>query len=56
MLRSGVAPTATAKILGQSNTRMLEVYDHPETDDFRAPLEEMADELLCDGTNSASAS
>jgi integrase len=46
LLRSGVAPTATAKILGQSNTRMLEIYDHPETDDFRTPLNEMADELL----------
>jgi hypothetical protein len=24
----------------------LEIYDHPETDDFRTPLNEMADELL----------
>jgi integrase len=56
LLRSGVAPTATAKILGQSNTRMLEIYDHPETDDFRTPLNEIADELLRDVTKSGSAS
>jgi integrase len=50
LLKRRVAPTATAKMLGQSNTRMLEVYDHPETDDFRTPLNEMADELLRDVT------
>lgn len=55
LLRSGVAPTATAKILGQSNTRMLEIYDHPETDDFRTPLNEMADELLRDVTKTPAA-
>jgi hypothetical protein len=29
------------------------IYDHPELEDFRAPLSEMADQLLCDVTKSA---
>ena len=33
----------------------LSVYQHIETEDFRAPLNELADELLRDVTKSSSA-
>jgi hypothetical protein len=33
----------------------LRVYQHVETEDFRAPLNELADELLRDVTKSSSA-
>ena len=45
-----------SEILGHSDVHTtLRVYHHIETDDFRAPLNELADELLRDVTKSPSA-
>jgi hypothetical protein len=43
-------------MLGHSDVRTsLRVYQHIEPEDFRAPLNELADELLRDVTKSSSA-
>jgi integrase len=45
-----------SEILGHSDVHTtLRVYQHVETEDFRAPLNELADELLRDVTKSPSA-
>jgi integrase len=45
-----------SEILGHSDVHTtLRVYQHVETEDFRAPLNELADELLRDVTKSSSA-
>ena len=37
------------ELLGHSNVQTtLSVYQHVETEDFRAPMNEMTNELLCD--------
>jgi integrase len=52
LLRSGVSPKVVSEILGHSDVKItLEVYDHPEIEDFRAPLESVANQLLRDVTN-----
>jgi integrase len=44
-----------SEILGHSDVHTtLKVYQHVETEDFRAPLNELADELLRDVTKSSS--
>jgi integrase len=44
-----------SEILGHSNViTTLKTYQHVETEDFRAPLNEFASELLCDVTKSGS--
>jgi integrase len=57
LLRSGVSPKLVSEILGHSDVETtLNVYDHPETRDFRAPLESVANQLLRDVTKSVSVS
>jgi len=42
-----------SEILGHSNVQItLDVYDHPEIENFRAPLEGVANQLLRSVTNS----
>ncbi len=53
LLRSGVSPKVVSEILGHSDVEItLNVYDHPETENFREPLAAMADQLLRDVTKS----
>jgi integrase len=53
LLRSGVSPKVVSDILGHSDVQItLDVYDHPNTEDFRAPLESVANQLLRSVTNS----
>lgn len=54
MIRDGHSPTAVPQIMGHSNLNItLRIYDHPALEDFRAPLNEMSDQLLCDVAKSA---
>lgn len=47
MIRDGVSPKTVSKIMGHSNLNItLGIYDHPDMQDFRAPLNEMASQLL----------
>jgi integrase len=47
LLRSGVSPKVVSGILGHADVQItLNVYDHPETENFRAPLSQVADQLL----------
>jgi integrase len=47
LLRSGVSPKVVSRILGHSDVGItLNVYDHPEFNDFRAPLDGVAKQLL----------
>jgi integrase len=40
-----------SELLGHSSVQTtLSVYQHVETEDFRAPMNEMTTELLCDVT------
>jgi integrase len=49
LLRSGVSPKVVSDILGHSDVEItLNVYDHPETENFRGPLGAVADQLLRD--------
>jgi integrase len=53
LLRSGVFPKVVSDILGHSDVEItLNVYDHPETENFRKPLAAVADQLLRDVTKS----
>jgi integrase len=53
LLRSGVSPKVVSKILGHSDVQItLNVYDHPEVENFRGPLTAVADQLLRDVTKS----
>jgi hypothetical protein len=53
LLRSGVSPKVVSDILGHSDVEItLNVYDHPETENFRKPLAAVADQLLRDVTKS----
>jgi integrase len=53
MIRDGHSPKTVSQIMGHSNLHItLGIYVHPELEDFRAPLCEMADQLLCDVTKS----
>jgi len=53
LLRSGVSPKVVSKILGHSDVQItLNVYDHPEIENFREPLTAVADQLLRDVTKS----
>jgi integrase len=52
LLRSGVSPKVVSDILGHSDVEItLNVYDHPETENFRKPLAAVAEQLLRDVTN-----
>ena len=54
LLRSGVSPKIVSEIMGHSDVKItLDIYDHPETESFRAPLAG-AEQLLHDVTKSAS--
>jgi integrase len=56
LLRSGVSPKVVSEILGHSDVKItLGIYDHPELEDFRQPLESVAERLLRDVTNSGAA-
>ena len=45
-----------SEMVGHSDVHTtLRVYQHIETEDFRGPMNELADELLCDVTKSSSA-
>jgi integrase len=51
LLRSGVSPKVVSEILGHADVQVtLDVYDHPEIENFRAPLEAVANQLLRDVT------
>jgi integrase len=54
LLRYGESPKVVSDILGNSVDVLLKVYDHPEIDDFRKPLNEVAGELLPNVTYPAS--
>jgi integrase len=56
LLRGGMSPKIVSEILGHSDVEItLNVYDHTETENFRAPLELMANQLLPVVTKSTSA-
>jgi integrase len=56
LLRSGASPKVVSNILGHSDVQMtLNVYDHPDIDNFRAPLDGVANQLLRSVTKTASA-
>ena len=47
LLRNGVSPKVVSNILGHSDVQTtLNVYDHPTIENFRAPLEGVANRLL----------
>jgi hypothetical protein len=51
-----VSPKVVSEILGHSEVKItLGVYDHPALEDFRQPLEFVANQLLRDVTNSDAA-
>ena len=53
LLRSGISPKVVSEILGHSDVEItLNVYDHPEIEDFREPLAAVANQLLRDVTKS----
>lgn len=49
-LMERVSTKTAAGILGHSDTRTTLGYQHPSIENFRAPLTEISDELLCDVT------
>jgi integrase len=56
LLRSGASPKVVSNILGHSDVQItLNVYDHPNIENFREPLEEVANQLLRDVTKSVPA-
>jgi integrase len=56
LLRSGVSPKVVSEILGHADVEItLNVYDHPEIENFREPLAAVADQLLRDVTKSEGA-
>jgi len=56
LLRSGVSPKVVSEILGHADVQItLNVYDHPEIENFREPLAAVADQLLRDVTKSEAA-
>lgn len=56
LLRSGSSPKVVSGILGHSDVGItLNVYEHTETEIFRAPLERIADQLLPTVTKSLQA-
>ena len=51
MIRDGHSPNTVSQIMGHSSPKItLGIYDHPKLEDFRAPLNEMSDQLLRDVT------
>ena len=51
MIRNGHSPKAVSQIMGHSSPKItLGIYDHPDLDDFRVPLNELSDQLLRDVT------
>jgi integrase len=53
LLRSGISPKVVSEILGHSDVEItLNVYDHPEIENFREPLAAVANQLLRDVTKS----
>jgi integrase len=55
MIRDGHSPNTVSQIMGHSSPKItLGIYDHPELEDFRAPLNGLSDQLLRDVTKSAS--
>jgi integrase len=55
MRRGGVHPRVISDILGHADVQIaMNVYDHTEVEDFRAPLAEVASQLLRDVTKSSS--
>jgi excisionase family DNA binding protein len=47
LLRTGVSPKVVSNILGHSDVQItLDIYDHPDIDSFRVPLDEVANQLL----------
>ena len=56
LLRSGVSPKVVSELLGHADVNItLNIYDHPNVEDFRAPLNCVASELLRSVTKSAPA-
>jgi integrase len=56
LLRSGVSPKVVSELLGHADVNItLNIYDHPNVEDFRAPLNCVATELLRSVTKSAPA-
>jgi integrase len=54
LLRSGVSPKVVSDLLGHADVNItLNIYDHPNVEDFRAPLNRVASELLRSVTKSA---
>ena len=55
LLRSGVDPKVVSEILGRSDVKItLDIYDHPNIENFRDPLDHIAGQLLPDVTQMAS--
>ena len=53
LLGLGWSPKVVSEICGHSDVHTtLQIYHHPTVEDFRAPLQEMSDELLADVSNS----
>jgi integrase len=55
LLRSGESAKLVSGILGNSVEILLNAYDLPEVENFRAPLAQVAEVLLPNVTNPASA-
>jgi integrase len=56
LLRSGASPKVVSNILGHADVQItLDIYDHPDVESFRAPLDRVANQLLRDVTKSVSA-
>ena len=56
LLRRGVDPKVVSEILGHSDVKItLDIYDHPNIENFRDPLSQMAGQLLPDVTKTAPA-
>jgi integrase len=56
LLRSGASPKVVSNIMGHSDVQItLNIYDHPNIENFRAPLDDVANQLLRDVTKSAPA-
>lgn len=54
MIREGFSPKTVSQIMGPINLNVtLGIYNHPDIQDFRAPLREMASQLLSDVTKLA---
>jgi len=56
LLRNGVSPKVVSELLGHADVNItLNIYDHPNVEDFRAPLNCVASELLRSVAKSAPA-